>query len=636
MKLPKLLVKKPKFSNFDISSVTRMSAKPGVLYPVFIQDMLPGETINLNIQSLIKTYPTLAPLMGTFKVQFDIFRCPLRYYVPRMDGQDQDAITTGKKLPQIYMPYIPFAYDEENEEYNAIYGPYDMIRPGTIFDYFLNSCYMSLPISQVDAGHDKVFHFPAHYYKAYWDIFRSYYINQQEPGHYYTVEKLQDVEISSQTGISTNSRVSDFFMEHDFRTISNVSDIGYIDIDPESSTSYSPDFVPSIFSKTVGITGKGFKNVATDFIGAYAITDAETIPTYLQEGDIVLPGLSFVKGSQYFFTHQYKYAFPRGLACRTYRNDYITAVLNSDKCSSAKQYVNVQNNKVSITEITFANKLQNYLELSVAAGSRYKEWVRSQFGVSPHDDLMMPELLGSISTWLNFEDVIQTSDEVNQPLGTLAGKGSGLLSNGKTFDIYAEEHAICMVMMSIIPQVDYYQGMPKCMLKETFDDIFKPALDNIGYQDLFEFEVSALNDRNSWLMETSDSIGSSEAIPTYRKNYTGDQYKADRVTSLGKQPAWLEYKTGLNHVHGDFVDSLRYWTNAREMFSPQEWHRGTESAQNPTKQKDSVKHYSSYIDPSQWNNAFADSSLDSENFLVQIRFGAFRRSPMSKNLLRKL
>lgn len=634
MKLPKLLVKKPKFSNFDISGVTRMSAKPGVLYPVFIQDMLPGETINLNIQSLIKTYPTLAPLMGTFKVQFDIFRCPLRYYVPKMDGQDQEAIPVGKKLPQIYMPHVPFVYDEENEEWSSVYGPYNMIYPGTLFDYLLNSCYMSLPVSQVDQGHSKVFHFPAHYYKAYWDIYRSYYINQQEPDHYFTIEKIQDVEINSSTAVITNSRLSDLFQEHDIRTISNGNGISTPAISPSTAV---PSSVPSIFDRQVNIPSYGIGNFASDSFGAYAILDSEDIPTYLQSGDIVLPGTTFVKGNSYFNTLQYKYTFPRGLACRTYRNDYITSVLNSDRCSSAKQFVNVANNKVSITEITFANKLQNYLELSVAAGSRYKEWIRSQFGVTAHDDLMMPELLGSISTWLNFEDVVQTSsDAVSQPLGSLAGKGSGVLSNNKTFDVYAEEHAVCMVMMSIVPQVDYYQGIPKCMLKETFDDIFKPALDNIGYQDLFEFEVSALNDHNSWLMETSDTPGTSAPVPAFKPNYTGDQYKADRATAIGKQPAWLEYKTALNRVHGDFVDSLRYWTNARQMFTPAQYFRISEQAQNPTKKVDSAKHYSTYIDPSQWNNAFADTSLDSENFLVQIRFGAYRKSPMSKNLLRKL
>lgn len=650
MKLPKLLVKKPKMSNFDIGYVTRMSAKPGVLYPVFIKDMLPGETINLNIQSLIKTYPTLAPLMGTFKVQFDIFRSPLRYYVPHMSGQDQDSMTVGKKLPQIYMPaMVPFEADPEEtgeDSWFSAYGPENMIMPGTLWDYLLKGCYFSLPNATAASLGSQIFHFPAHYYKNYWDIFRSYYLNQQEPDHYYTIEKMQDCDLISSSSWTVNNRISDYFMEHHIRTISNINnDLGTVTGDRVQT---APAFIPSIFGSRTGVEGIGYPCCVLDMFGAKALIDEETIPTYLSEGDILLPGVSYLTGGcNWFYSSQYKYTFPRGLACRTYRNDYITSVLNSDKCAAAKQYVNVQNNKVSITEITFANKLQNYLELSSASDSRYAEWIRAQFGVTPHDDLMMPELLGSVSTWLNFEDVIQTSSDnslTSQPLGSLAGKGSGLLGNNKTFDIYAEEHAICMVMMSIVPQVDYYQGFDKCILKETFDDLFKPALDNIGFQDLFRFELSALTPNSSWNLGAAaewpaPSYKDLDYRPRFKPTYSGAQYAADRSTSVGKQPAWLEYKTSMNEVHGDFVDSLRYWTNARELFTPSKYARYYDEQQQiyrDFKVADPVSHFSTYIDPSQWNNAFADSSLDSENFLVQIKFDAYRKSPQSKNLLRKL
>lgn len=631
MKLPKLLVKKPKYSNFDLSHIVRFTAKPGVLYPILIEDTLPGETFNISIRSLIKTYPLLAPLMGTFKCQFDFFKVPLRYYVPNMEGQHLDAMPVGKAIPQLYIgnaESIPTDYTDPEASSLLHSSKHRRVEPSSWLEWFGVPVGFNIPNGNgTYQQNNPMFCIPAHYYRAYWDIFRSYYINQQEPNYFYTDDIY--TSFAPQTG-TFRYLPKHKVAAHDVEMLQgNPYHVG--DTNDESSYIVHNSIFDFHFLDYNGIHCNGVVDNTVD---------QSNFSDILNEGDIYISGLYSVSDVEYGLISNAAsfHMFPRGLALRSYKNDYITSVLNSTKCNAARQFVNVENNKVSISQITLANKLQTYLELSASGNSRYKEWIRAQFGITPKDDLMIPELLTSISTYLNFEDVVQTSsDAADQPLGSLAGKGSAVLGNGNgEISIYTEEHSIIMCMFSLVPIPDYYQGFSKFLFKRTFDDIFKPAVDNIGFQDVCRLEYSGQNSFNSVLC----SIGSQDYFPQYGLNeggYSGAQWKNDLSSSVGKQPAWLEYKTALNRLHGDFTESLRYWTNARQMFQPQKYHKNTASETSWTPVTGtSYEFFSSYIIPELWNFAFADTSNEAENFMVQTQFGIYRKSPMSKNLLRKL
>ena len=85
-KLMDVLVKVPKSSNFNLSKKVRFSMAPGLLYPVYVKDVLAGDVVPMSMTGLIKSHATLAPLMGSFKLQFDRFFIPDRLYTPSLRG----------------------------------------------------------------------------------------------------------------------------------------------------------------------------------------------------------------------------------------------------------------------------------------------------------------------------------------------------------------------------------------------------------------------------------------------------------------------------------------------------------------------------------------------------------------------
>ena len=131
-------------------------------------------------------------------------------------------------------------------------------------------------------------------------------------------------------------------------------------------------------------------------------------------------------------------------------------------------------------------------------------------------------LLNNISLFLkHFIIFISNSATENEPLGTLAGRGQNSGLKGGNVKIKIDEPSYIIVLVSITPRVDYSQGNRFDVDLDTLDDLHKPALDAIGFQDL-------TTDKLVW----------------WGARLTGPN-QITKVT-VGKQPAWLDYMT--NHI----------------------------------------------------------------------------------------
>ena len=107
----------------------------------------------------------------------------------------------------------------------------------------------------------------------------------------------------------------------------------------------------------------------------------------------------------------------------------------------------------------------------------------------------------------------------------LTGKHKGGLIN-----IKVNEPSIIMGIVSLTPRIEYSQGNDWSSNLKTINDLHKPALDAIGFQEL-------ITEQLLW----SDSTLNSK---------TG----AVTTKSLDKQPAWLNYMTAVNKVYGHFAE----------------------------------------------------------------------------------
>ena len=85
-----------------------------------------------------------------------------------------------------------------------------------------------------------------------------------------------------------------------------------------------------------------------------------------------------------------------------------------------------------------------------------------------------------------------------------------------------------------------------------------------------------------------------------------DSYK-EVFQSLGKQPSWIEYTTDVNETYGEFAAGMPL----AFMCLNRVYEESTDGT---------ISNPSTYIDPTIYNNIFAESRLSSQNFWVQVAF----------------
>ena len=151
-----------------------------------------------------------------------------------------------------------------------------------------------------------------------------------------------------------------------------------------------------------------------------------------------------------------------------------------------------------------------------------------------------------------------------------------------------------MGIVSITPRVDYCQGNDFDMYLNTLDDLHKPALDGIGYQDLIQEQM----------------IGNTS------KYESGANISNMKHLAANKTVAWVDYMTNYNRTYVDFA--------AGEALDFMVLNRRYEVGDDNT-----IKDLTTYIDPQKYIEIFADTSIDSQNFWVQTVIQATRRGNYS-------
>ncbi len=260
----------------------------------------------------------------------------------------------------------------------------------------------------------------------------------------------------------------------------------------------------------------------------------------------------------------------------TAQNGYVVSNGNPKEYSSGLKVNELTS--PTINEFRRALAVQKYQELLARAGSRYTEWLRAFFGTSPADArLQRPEYLGGGKQPVYIQEVLQQSETSTTALGSFAGKAT---SAGSTRIVTKEftEPGILMGILSVIPHTAYYQGIPKQWTKFDRYDHFTPQFEHIGEQPVYNQEL-----------------------------YVSDDSQTNR-NIFGYLPRYAEYKYSNDEIHGEFRDTLKYWTLAR----------GFSVA--PTLSKE-------FIECSPSNEIFA--MPDEQNLLVQLHHNILAKRKMS-------
>lgn len=521
-------------STHDIGYVWRSTMSPGTLVPFMDEVALSGSTFDINLGCDVKTHPTIGPLFGSFKVQLDVFLIPIRLYNSELHN---NTLGIGKNMGTIKLPQIELTIEPDPDPLPADLDNMQ-IEPSCLLSY--------LGIRGAGRNADDVNttrQFNAISILAYWEIYKNYYANKQE--------EIGAVIHRPEVPAPWNTpRVVTFPLE-------NLDNMRREILKADGTTVFVINDTPATpITPYVWLAG-------SDTEGPFALSKQE------------------------------------GLAVKTYQSDMFNNWLKTENIEaiSTATAVDTTAGNFTIDAFIISRKVWAMLNRINVSGGSYDDWLDA---VYVHERFKTPETpmyMGGLIKELVFQEVVSNTETVDQPLGTLAGKGvMASKHKGGNIVIHIDEPSMVMGLISITPRIDYSQGNKWHVRLKTMDDFHKPALDEIGFQDLVTEDMA-------WW----DTV------------WNGATFT---LNSAGKQPAWLNYMTNVNRCYGNFAipDNEMFMTLNRRYESD----------------AGSIDDLTTYIDPEKFNFIFADTSLDAMNFWVQIGVDITARRKMSGKLMPNL
>lgn len=625
-------------STHDISTIFRSSIGVGMLVPFCKILCQKGDIIDLNLINKTLSQPTLGPLFGSFKLQHFMFFGGFRLYNSWLHN-NRTGIgmkMSDIKLPMMYANTRGIATDAKtNISASALYkylGWSKSRRKGAkATEGVLKN---GVPLL------------------LYLDIFKNFFANTQEKKFYmlkgagniklnfaktynnnndgiYVIGLDQNsINIVPQTTITASVVLTDY---KDFWNSIKVkvleSDGGLYDKTLGQLTKNTA--LPTIVLNNISadpyatilqffITKETLKFIKTE-IGQYDLKLLDQIRDvilhYKGNQTITISGPNFGStnnGSNELATFINELINSQsnklgGMLLKTYDSDIFNNWVQTDWIDGAGGIteltsidITANDGKLTMDALNLQQKVYNMLNRIAVSGGTYRDWLETVYTAGKYlDRPETPVFIGGMTQYIEFDEVISKSATEttygSQPLGDIAaiGRGGKPLNNGH-IHYQCEEPGYIMGLMAITPMVDYSQGNDFDLNLQTIDDLHKPALDGIGYQDLIQEQMVG---------ETSVYEG-------------GGNINNIKHIAANKTVAWIDYMTNYNRTFGDFA--------AGEALDFMVLNRRYEVGSDNT-----IEDLTTYIDPQKYIEIFADTSIDSQNFWVQTVIQATRRGNYS-------
>lgn len=624
------------YSTHDVSKVRRTSMSFGTIVPMGIWMLTSGSRLRMRLDALITSNALLYQLYGSAKFQIDVFSARMALYNPKMllNLNDQGYEISDIKFPQLQLMTkgIESAANISNQQVN----PSSLLRYLGVAG---NGTAAGSPTSTVVRHHN------AMWMLMYYQTIKEYYANKQEQKGVMihniaiaeTVVAMQydptpgqgaGYQAIPQSPAATILQITEFGVW--LLTFTSPSPVEGLIILTDIGE-YTPEQIwIDVYSG--GMAGEIFGTFPRDgFLGVnilswrYATPEDPTQPRLVEydlkaidrmqmkimsavetseallitAGDELPYGASMRNVGSVFSINTTQ----EGLCVGTYQSDVFNNWLDNATINNlnARSKVKVDvNGEFSIDMLNITQKLYNYDQRIGVTDGTLDEWREMTYAQVGRSKSLKPVYEGGLSKEIVFDMVISTASTAEDPLGTIASRGQfGNKHKGGYVQIEAEEEKLIMVLAKITPRLVYNQGNDWTTNLKTLDDLHKPALDKIGYQNLITDQIAAF--------ETV--VNPDGTLVTY---------------SAGKQPAWQWYRTNYDDALGNMAESEDYKVFGR-----------TYEAKDQSGAY-RIKDLTTYINPVKFNDVFAIQSLDAMNFDVQVGMDATLTLVMSEEVIPNL
>ena len=493
--------KRNKKSRFKLFSGNPTSASWGTLIPTNVTRVIAGDDFSFQPGVGVQALPIVAPFMGNVCVKKEYFFIPDRIYNVDRQLNFQGVTDTPNTVYKPSMaPPIPFDVHSPSAQKvdisvsdvqtNVPLGSLGMIVGPGSLADYMGEAPGSIVTGVIDLTP----------YIGYLDIYYNYYVNQQ-----------YDLIPTSLAGT-----VSDSAMEYPY----------YLAVSELES-----------YLRTIKTTQNISPAIREDDSASYS-TNVDAALKAVNSGAFLW---NFFTGRQSLFQ-------------RGFPSYYLEAWLKTSSFTDAAVDVSVSGNSVSMRNITFASRMQRYMDLAFAGGGRNSDFYESQFDVKLGQDNTCPAFLGSDSFDMNVNTLYQTTgfEDNSSPLGAFSGQ----LSGGTRFrrrNYHFNDDGYFMEITSIVPRVYYPSYVNPTSRQISLGQQYAPALDNIAMQGL----------KNSTLF---GEVYNTESAPaTYANSVLSiPGFKLQKSSCVGYEPAWSELMTAVSKPHGRLCNDLDYWVLSRD------------------------------------------------------------------------
>jgi hypothetical protein len=469
-------------STFDRSHSLKTSFNVGDIVPFFVDEVLPGDTFNVDTSKVVRLQTLLTPVMDNIYLDTYFFFVPNRLtwsHWKQFNGENTESAwipQTEYEIPQITAPAS---------------GGWSV---GTIADYLgIPTGVPNLSVSALP--------------------FRAYALVMNE---WFRDENLSDplvVPVDDATVVGVNSGTF----------VTDVAKGGL----PYKAAKYHDYFTSCLPSPQKGPDVV----IPVAQAGSYPVVSLSSeVDSSKSTGSLVfkakaynqIPYLglkSFVDSSGSRLTD-----FDKG------NSSFDSAVGLSDGVVPVNLWAVADGNAASATinQLRMAFQIQKLYEKDARGGSRYIEILKSHFGVtSPDARLQRPEYLGGNRVPININQVVQQSATASGE--TAQGTVTGMSVTTDTHSDFTKsftEHGFVIGVMVARYDHTYQQGLERFWSRKDRFDYYWPVFANIGEQAVKNKEIFAQGPAKV------DSAGAviDDQVFGYQEAWADYRYKPSRVT----------------------------------------------------------------------------------------------------------
>lgn len=478
-----------KRTKFDRSHVYKTTFNSGKLVPVFVDEVLPGDTTRMSVNYFARLATPVKPIMDNIYLDWFFFFVPNRL---------------------VWEHWQNFCFEQEDPDDSTDYviptvaatGNSDNAYVGSLWDYFGLPVNTSGNLSGISA-------LP----------FRGVYLIWNEWFRDENLQKSVKIQKGDTNEVLNAARAAE---QPSWVFTSGTNIVPGLACPPRGKRH-------DYFTSALPWTQKG-PGVSIGLAGTASIVDPSPVSGYfVQQSDNRLGAAQFSKsggvhetavenGTLSYTAGGYSLAIA-GHAAASSGLSTVTAQPGSSWLSK-DAYADLDSSSIfTINSLRTAFQMQKFYERLARGGSRYTEVLRSFFGVvSPDARLQRPEFLGSFTKMVNVNPIAQTSATDNtSPQGNLSAYGvTAAKFHGFTKSFV--EHGYVFGFVCARADLTYQQGINKMWLRSTVYDFYWPTFAHLGEQAIELREIYAQG---------------SEADTTvfgYQERYAEYRYKPSQIT----------------------------------------------------------------------------------------------------------